>query len=445
MSLTIYDESKFIDDPTYEYTYKFNFVPDKFQKYGFQQVDKGDNILVTAHTSSGKTALAIYSIIHHIKYNNKTIYIVPIKSLGNEKYKEMTELLNEFNKINNTDYTVGLITGDIKIYNPVTNIIFIMTAEILRNALYKNNNQFKKDEEFVFTNNVSCVIIDEVHFMSDNQRGHIWQEIIILLDPKIQLIMLSATVGNAIDFANWIGNIKQKPIDLISTTHRVVPLEHYIYMENNLYSIMNNEISFNLMKYNEAKQIYNKIKEEKKNKLHGLDFTPLKELVNYLRQNDLLQTIIFSFSKNQCEIFAESIIQSFTTEDEIIEIDKLIDSYIQKYPEYHQLTQFINLKSMIRRGIAYHHSGLLPILKELVEILYKQGYIKIIFGTETLAIGVNLPSQSCVFTSLQKHTDVFRYLNTNEYTQMCGRSGRRGKNKGHVIILPLYSFPPENE
>jgi superfamily II RNA helicase len=443
MSLTIYDESKFIDDLTYEYNYKFNFVPDKFQKYAFQQLDNGNNVLITAHTSSGKTAIAIYGIFCHLKYNKTIIYIVPIKSLANEKYKELICLLNEYNEINKTNYTVGILTGDIKI-NPLADII-IMTAEILRNALYKKDDI--KEDEFTFTKNVSCVIIDEIHFMVDESRGHIWEEIIVLLDPNIQLIMLSATVGNAIEFANWIGHSKQKPIDLISTNHRIVPLEHYIYMNNNLYSIMNNNILFNLIEYNKARQIYNKYKEEREKKhKKGMNIEPLIELVRYLKQNDLLQTIVFSFSRNQCELFAEAIIQSFTTEDEIIEIDKLIDVYMQKYPEYHQLTQYITLKSMIRRGIAYHHSGLLPILKELIELLFKQGLIKIIFGTETLAVGVNLPSKSCVFTSLQKHTNnEFRYLNTSEYMQMSGRCGRRGLSKGYVIILPFYSFPSDND
>jgi superfamily II RNA helicase len=439
----VYDETKLIDE-TYEYHYQFPFTIDNLQKYGFQQIDKNDNILICAPTGTGKTSYAIYSIFYHLKKNNKIVYTSPVKALSNEKYREMTDLIKTYNNQHNTNYTVGILTGDIKI-NPLADII-IMTTEILRNALYKKTDK-EIEDEFNFTENTGCVIFDECHYIASD-RGTVWEESIVLLNPSIQLIMLSATIDNPYDFSQWIGHLKQKPIHLIATTHRNVPLEYYIYMKNNLYSIFNNN-QFNLIEYTKAKQIYNLVKEEKekKHKMHTLNTEILTELVRYLSQNDLLQAIIFSFSKNQCELFAESIIQQLTTEDEIIEIDKVFDMYMSKYPEYHQLSQYINLKSMIRKGIAYHHSGLIQIMKEIVEILFKQGLIKIIFGTETLGIGVNFSVKTVVFTSLQKHTKKeFRYLTTSEYLQMAGRAGRRGKDiKGNVIILPLYLYPSDND
>jgi len=433
----LYDETKLIND-TYNYNYQFPFTIDNLQKYGFQQIDKNDNILICAPTGTGKTSYAIYSIFYHLKKNNKIVYTSPVKALSNEKYREMMDLIKTYNEQSNTNYTVGILTGDIKI-NPLADII-IMTTEILRNALYKKT----ETTEFNFTENIGCVIFDECHYIASD-RGTVWEESIVLLNPTIQLIMLSATIDNPYEFSQWIGQLKQKPIHLITTTHRNVPLEYYIYIKHNLYSIFN-ENQFNLVEYNKAKQLYNSIKDDKEKK-HTLNKEILIDLVKYLSKNDLLQAIIFSFSKNQCEIFAESIIQQLTTDDEIIEIDKIFDMYMSKYPEYHQLSQYINLKSMIRRGVAYHHSGLIQIMKEIVEILFKKGLIKVIFGTETLGIGVNFSVKTVVFTSLQKHTNKeFRYLTTSEYLQMAGRAGRRGKDvKGNVIILPLYSLPIDND
>lgn len=449
--LQIYNEQQFINDNQidYPYIYQFPFPPDNFQKYGFQKIDKGDNILLTAHTGSGKTLMFIYSMMKHLKENGKIIYLSPIKSLSNEKYKEVSDLIKIENENNGTCYSVGILTGDIKI-NPLADVL-IMTTEILRNALYKINDdkEVSNNTDFNFSDSVTCVVFDEVHYITDANRGSIWEESLILFNPSIQLIMLSATVDNAEEFANWIGNIKKKSIHLISTNHRVVPLEHYIYMNNKIYSIMNSQCNFNLENYNQSKYKYNMIQEEREKKhKKGTDLTVLNDLIKYLKDNDLLQTIIFSFSRINCEMYANMITESLVSEDEIIEIDKLFDTYMLKYNEqYNKINQYQVIRQLLRKGIAYHHSGLLPILKEIVEIIFSKGYVKILFATETFAVGINMPARTTVFTELEKFSDNGRrYLTPTEYIQMSGRAGRRGKDiKGNVIILPLYNFPNEFE
>ncbi len=438
---------KMPDNPAYI----FPFECDTFQLHSFNSINEGKHILVSAPTSSGKTCCAEYAIHNTLRNNKRIIYTSPIKSLSNEKYKEFRD---------KNICSVGLLTGDNKI-NPDANLI-IATAEILRNALFKNTNDTINTNDTNNTNNinendilnnVSCVIMDEVHFINDMDRGKVWEETLILLDDSIQLVLLSATIDRVTEFANWIQSIKKNTVSLITTNRRIIPLEHKVFLSNEinkddigeLYSVLDNSDTFYENIYYECKKKYEKIKkEEKDNNKFVNDTQQINKLIKYLIKNDLLQTIFFSFSRNKCEDYANSVSQTLITPEEQAEAMNIFDYNIAPYRKtYESLPQFITMKQLIQKGVAFHHSGLIPILKEIIEIIFKKGLIKILFATETFAVGVNMPTRTVVFTNLSKNTNRGRrFLNTAEYKQMSGRAGRRGiDTKGTVILMTMYEFP----
>lgn len=387
------------------------FEFDEFQKHAIVAINNGNNVLVTAHTGAGKTIIAKHAILHHIRKGKRVIYTSPIKTLSNEKYREFSD---EFG----AELTIGILTGDHKI-NP-DGMCLIMTTEILRNALYFNNTEI--------LDNTACVILDEVHYINDVDRGHVWEEVLMMLDRNIQIVMLSATVSNAEWFANWLLSIKGKTISIVSTNFRPVPLRHYIISDDNLLMIMDENNVFNMKTMDMTLSKY------------SVEFR-INNLVNFLRKHDLLQTIIFSFSRNKCEKYAKMIKGTLLTQDESVEVDGILKRYLRTYEDvYKECSQYNMMIKLIKNGVAFHHSGLISILKEIIEIIFKRGLIKVLFATETFAVGVNMPTRTVVFTEIEKHDRTGkRYLTTSEYRQMSGRAGRRGIDKiGYVIIYPLY-------
>jgi superfamily II RNA helicase len=434
----------FIESQTNTYNkdlVKFPYECDHFQKHAFKCIDEGSNVLITAHTGSGKTAVAIYAIANCIKNGKRVVYTSPIKSLSNEKYKDFKDRFGEqFKNETGLDISIGLLTGDNKI-NPDGNLL-IMTAEILCNSLFKTRTS--TEETSNISDNIGCIIMDEVHFINDQDRGKVWEQTIVLADQSVQLVMLSATIDKPDEFASWIGSIREKKVYLIPTNHRVVPLDHYIYMGHKIHKIMDTRDNYIFGAYKECKDVYlKKIKEKEK-----INLNLLQETVKYLKDNDLLQTIFFSFSRKNCETYAKIINEELVTDQEVLQINRIWDKYLYKEEsKYSCLDQYTSLKKLVQQGIAFHHSGLIPILKEIVEILFQKGLVKILFATETFAVGVNMPTRSVVFTELEKYTNGGkRFLNTAEYKQMSGRAGRRGIDTvGYSIILPLYNFPDESD
>ena len=420
---------------------KLSFKGDDFQRHSFNCISKEENVLVTAHTGSGKTAVAKYAIAHFIKQGKKVVYTSPIKALSNQKYKEFKEDFEEkFSQEIGQPISVGLMTGDNKL-NPDADLV-IMTTEILRNALYDIGEKDKTQKEMYFEDDfissIGCVIFDEVHYINDKDRGHVWEETIILLKPNITLVMLSATIDKPDDFASWIGNNKKKIVNLIPTTHRVVPLEHYFYVDKQLVKILDKNNNFLDDNFDNANKIYNNRYKD------GLKVHLINEIVGYLRDRNLLQAIFFSFSRVNCEKYAKLVSVNLINHEERSEIEKIFNSFMHKYEkQYSHVPQYYTIKDLLLKGIAFHHSGLLPVLKEIIEIIFQKGLIKILFATETFAVGVNMPTRTIVFTQLEKFSNNGRrFLHTSEYKQMAGRAGRRGLDKfGNVIILPMYDMP----
>ena len=363
--MEIFDNNNLIENEselqeTYKKDFKIldeNFRFDKFQLFSFKAISEDCNVLVSAPTSSGKTMVGEYAIISHLNKNHKIIYTSPIKSLSNEKYKE-------FKDKNFCD--VGLRTGDNKI-NVDSNLV-IMTAEILRNSLYKS--EFDK---------IDLVIMDEVHFINDPDRGKIWEETIIMLPQSVQLIMLSATINNVEAFAHWISSVREKKMCLVKSNKRIVPLSYYIYTENQLHKISDSTDTFDDKAFFESKRTYEKIQKERKlNHKSELDPSYFDKIVKFLIKNDLLQTIFFSFSRNNCEKYSKSI-QSILTPEESANAINMFDFLLRNNKkDYEILPQYIQIKKLIEKGVCFHHSGIIPILKEVIEIIFRNGFIKVL-------------------------------------------------------------------
>ena len=377
------------------------------------------------------------------------IYTSPIKSLSNQKFYEFTK---KFPSI-----TFGICTGDIK-YNTDADCI-IMTTEILRNYLIHPKETNLVDFEMDIDNELSCIIFDEVHYINDSSRGHIWEECIMLLPYHIQLVMLSATIANTVSFANWIECITQRDVWISGSTHRVVPLKHYGYIQSfkikndkksekirekihgKLIPLKNNETEYNQknMSYIESVKY---VMDQEHIKINA-SFV-LNEVVSFLKQTNKLPAICFIFSRRKVETYAHYIQLNLFTDEEakkasLVEKEcfHIISSRLQNYNEYIKSNEYQNMISLLKKGIAIHHSGIVPILKEMVELLFERGYIKLLFATETFAVGINMPTKTVLFTSLEKFDGLQkRPLLSSEYTQMAGRAGRRGLDEiGYVIHL----------
>jgi antiviral helicase SKI2 len=433
---------------------KFPFELDNFQKHAVKAINQDNNILVTAHTGSGKTIPAIHAIAHCIKKGKIAVYCSPIKSLSNEKYKEFREKFGKsFTEKTNLDVSVGILTGDNKI-NPEGNCL-IMTTEILRNSLYDLKTAIddsSKELKSNFLEKLGCVIFDEIHYISLPDRGHVWEESLVLLPNHVQIIGLSATIDHPEDFATWLTNIKKKSCCLIPTVKRSVPLRHYIFEDNKMHLILDENNKYNSKNYQEA-YLLHKQEEKLRQKQHKpqINYNLIPELVLFLQKKNLLQSIFFSFSRNNCQLYAslipKVITKSLLSPEDRVSVEKIFNFHMHKYEkQYNILQQYQDIKNLIYHGVAYHHSGLLPILKEIVEILFQMGFIKVLFATETFAVGVNMPTRTVVFTELEKYVDgKKRFLESHEFKQMAGRAGRRGiDTNGFCIILPLGSIPEES-
>jgi len=397
----------------------FKYPLDHFQLHGCKAIDDGDNLLVCAHTGSGKTVLALYAIARCLALGKRVIYVSPIKTLSNQKYKEFGEAFQG---------RVGILTGDIKI-NPEAACL-IMTAEILRNFLI-----MKDDIPSYFSmEDVSCVVLDEVHFINNQERGRVWEEIIVHLNHAVQLVMLSATLSDPLAFVGWIGNMKQVPCHLVSTVRRPVPLKHTLYWDDQLHTFLENETKWH-------HGVVGSVAARAEKHYKGRPWTShlYLECMDFLEKQELLPATVFLLNRDLVEKQAKSMRPMQTDHVKVARIDELWRRHLHKYAKCYETTEQWNLvKGLLQKGIGIHHSGMIPILKEVVEIVYTEGLVPVLLATETFALGVNAPTKTTVFTNLQKFDGrTRRPLYTEEYLQMAGRAGRRGLDpSGTIVILP---------
>lgn len=426
-----------VPDPACTYPFEL----DTFQKQAIVHLEQQDCVFVAAHTSAGKTVVAEYSIALALKHMTRAIYTSPIKALSNQKYRDLKIKFND----------VGLLTGDIQI-NPKAACL-IMTTEILQSMLY-NGSDVIRDLEWV--------VFDEVHYINNADRGHVWEEVLIMLPAHVNIVLLSATVPNTSEFADWIGRIKKRKIYVISTTKRPVPLEHYLYTgaggksKDERFLIVDSHGRFVKAGYSDALAA-KKEREKKSHQAYGPKQGARQHLgdkqeknmwiglIDHLSKRELLPVVAFTLSKKRCDANANNLMsQDLTTKAEKGEIESFIRRCLDRLHGTDKLLpQVVHMRELLRNGIGVHHSGILPMLKEVVEMLFAKGLVKVLFATETFAMGVNMPARSVVFDSTRKHDGQrLRDLLPSEYIQMAGRAGRRGlDDTGTVIILCKTDVP----
>jgi len=429
------------------------FEPDRFQKFAIAAIEAGENVLVTAKTGSGKTFVGEYQIAKSLQRGGRVFYTTPIKSLSNQKFNDLKKLF--------PDTSVGIMTGDIK-FRPDAQII-VMTTEILRNLLFKKGTLTESvgTTAVMTLDGLDSVVFDEVHYINDPDRGHVWEETLILLPPEVKLILLSATLSSPFGFAKWLGELKKVRIWLISTLWRAVPLEHYVldHSDYNMRLIYDKketlyedvykkwllERSGNLLAHDKFKEKVKALKAtghegsvSGKTRPKSFEYE-LNKCLGNLHEKGNLPAIAFVFSRVGCEKLASKVEHTFLDSSDTAAVAHIWDFHLSRYSDtLEKSPQTHKLRELAMRGIAFHHSGILPFLKEILEILFSRGLIKVLFATETFAVGINMPTKTVIFTALEKFTDgSIRLLKSAEYIQMAGRAGRRGKDdRGIVIYLP---------
>ena len=432
----------------------YTFPLDLFQQHAISAIARDENVLVCAKTGSGKTLVGEYQIYQSLNKEKRVFYTTPIKSLSNQKFYDLKKLFK--------DASVGIMTGDIK-FRPDAQIV-IMTTEILRNLLYKKGSTTEHVglTASISMDNLDAVIFDECHYINDKDRGKVWEETMILLPPQINLVMLSATLDRPDYFANWLGILKQKPINLIETAYRIVPLTHNLLDSNyKLVTLMDAKEIYTERTYTEWLRVRNGLQDEQKafkkkvveqrrqgvegaiaGKVHIHNFVhQMNKAIKMLETDELLPALFFVLSRKQCETYADKVDGSLLSLGETATVKHIISFHLHRHiKELEKVPQYYKIYDLLCRGIAFHHSGLLPLLKEIIEILFSKGFVKILFCTETFAVGLNMPTKTVLFSGFKKYDDQtggMRVLRTDEYIQMAGRAGRRGKDdKGIVIYLP---------
>lgn len=458
MFLTIPDLSSLPAPQSVEPAIKYPFALDNWQQHAVAAIDAGANVLVTAKTGSGKTLVGEYQIATTLRRGGRVFYTTPIKSLSNQKFHDLKHLF--------ADASVGIMTGDIK-SNPEASIV-VMTTEILRNLLFKQSTSTASlgTAGALTLDGLDAVIFDEVHYINDRDRGHVWEETLILLPPAVKLVLLSATIDSPADFARWLGDAKQRPIVLLNTTHRIVPLVHGVWDPTAkplpLRALKaGDEAPYDAGVYGAwlrgrearaaaADQWAARVAAASAagdsvagatGKVKAQSFThTLNQAVSVLNERDLLPALFFVFSRRDAETYASQINTSLLDTAETSAVRHIIRFHLHRYADtLEQLPQYHTITKLLERGVAFHHSGLLPLLKEVVELLFSKGYVRALFCTETFAVGLNMPARTVVFLDLKKPADGegWRVLRVDEYIQMAGRAGRRGKDAmGVVIYLP---------
>ncbi|UCD54605.1 MAG: DEAD/DEAH box helicase [Candidatus Omnitrophota bacterium] len=377
-------------------------IYDPFQEKAINYVKEGHSVIVAAPTGAGKTVIAEYVINDCLEKNKRAVYTAPIKALSNQKFREFQKGFPD---------KIGILTGDVSI-NPHAPIL-IMTTEIFRNKVLEEAESL---EEY------SWIIFDEIHYLDDYERGTVWEESLIFLPKHMKMLALSATIPNIDEFSDWIHSIHNKPLKIVKEEKRPVPL-HFFYqcqgdILDNLNKVRQLEAGIKKFYYYRGKRIPAK-EHLKPNKPTAL--------VNHLFKNDRLPCIYFSFGRRRCEYLAEEMRQfDFLNAEEKIRIRALFHELCEKFDLAGEKSA-AELEPLIERGIAYHHAGMLPTLKEVVERLFTSRLTKVIFTTETFALGINMPARTVVFDELRKFYGRFHAnLKTRDFYQMAGRAGRRG-------------------
>lgn len=433
------------------------FELDDFQSASCEALENGHNVLVAAPTGAGKTVIADFAIYLAQHKNVKAFYTTPIKALSNQKYHELVEVYGSDR--------VGLLTGDMSINSEAD--IVVMTTEVLRNMLYERSSTL---------NALRYVILDEVHYLADRIRGQVWEEVIIHLPQSVKIVGLSATVSNVEDFTAWIRSVRGETTLVMSETRPIPLLQHVMIQEDSRKEPLVFDLyhSDNSQKINRAlitalgnlDQAARRKARDNTRKTFGpgnhgrrrshqsigpvRHYTPKRwAVVDELDYLGMLPAIYFIFSRNGCDKAVARCLQAgleLTTDDEVRQIRAVINEMISGQltaDEKHAL-HFHQFVSALELGFAAHHAGMITLFRHIVEALFEKGLVKVVFATETLALGINMPARSVVVEKLEKYNGTGHVnLTPGEFTQLTGRAGRRGIDDiGHAIVVDHEGFSP---
>ena len=379
-----------------------------FQRKAAAALDTEHNVLVAAPTGAGKTLVAEYAIHRAQAQGTRSLYTAPIKALSNQKFRDFTE---------DADIpSVGLATGDISLN--ADGRVMVMTTEILRNTLVEDPTQL---------HDVGVVVFDEVHFMDDPERGSVWEETLMFLPEDVVIVALSATIDNLGQFAAWLERVRNRPVTVVEERQRPVPLKHFLYHPK-----------AGVFAPNRLKPIRRRFKEHAKDRQwKRRDDRPL---VEELVRDKRLPILYFCFSRRLCETKARKLkrMRRLMSTAERERFEKLWLAGREEFRFQDTRGSMAELRGMLSRGVGFHHAGMLPLQKEMVERLFAAGLVKILFTTETFALGINMPARAVVFDSLSKFDGIdFDYMRTRDYMQMAGRAGRLGMDDEGLVYSVL--------
>jgi len=383
----------------------FTLAP--FQRQAAQALDTGHNVLVAAPTGAGKTLVAEYAIHLAMQEGKRVIYTAPIKALSNQKFRDFRE--------DPEIEDAGLMTGDVTL-RPEAKVL-VMTTEILRNTLFENPEKL---------HDVGAVIFDEIHYLDDRERGSVWEETLLFLPHPVTVVGLSATISNLEQFASWLGEVRQRPVEVVEETRRPVPLKNFLYHP-----------AVGTFQPKRLKSVRKQFAARKKDrKLKRRNDGPL---IREIRERECIPVLYFCFSRKLCEIKAKKTARRPMLKP--AQRKKVAEIWAQGKLEFgfeDASGPMRALKDMVHQGVAAHHAGMLPLHKEMVERLFTSGLLVFLYTTETFALGINMPARTVVFDSLAKFDGVeFDWMRTRDFLQMAGRAGRQGMDKEGIVYSVL--------
>ena len=469
---------------------KTPYEPDPVQKWGVLGIHAKEHVILLAPTGTGKSFLMEYTVAKMLAEGKRCFVTTPIKSLSNQKYYDLKKMFPHA--------TIGILTGDQRLM-PDAQVV-VMTAEILRNLFYKRGTATEGVglTAAVSLEGVAGIVIDEAHYIQDTDRGHVWEETLILCPRDLQLVLLSATMPSAESLCGWLVRLHQKRVWMLSTTYRIVPLSHGILRRQadgsyavatmldttgrwdpdaysgwlrdrravqdaadahakavlaakgrggaNLSSGSGSGAYWSRSAQDAIRDGVNTALQAGKVRVED-PAARLRRTVGWLKDHGALPALFFIFSRRECERLAGQIEDTFLDGPESAAATHIIDFHLSRYRgTLEKSPQFHRIRDLLTRGIAFHHSGLMPLLKEIVEILFSRGLVRLLFATETFSVGLNMPTKTVVFLELRKYSDggEQRLLRPDEYIQMAGRAGRRGKDKQGLVLYEPLREPVES-
>ncbi len=408
---------------TIQFIEQFDFGFDEFQIKACQAVEDGKGVLVAAPTGAGKTVVGEFAAFSALAQGKKCFYTTPIKALSNQKFQEFVERFGEDR--------VGLLTGDTNINSEAD--VLVMTTEVLRNMLYANSTTLK---------NLGSVVMDEVHYLADKSRGAVWEEVLIHLMESVQVISLSATVSNAEEFGDWLGEVRGST-EVIVSEIRPIPLYQHVLIGDRLVDLFREQGRINPEILGLEREALRQVRTPRNRRDRfgeGDSRLTRPDIIEKLQRENLLPAITFIFSRAGCDAAVKQCLAAgikLTNTEERLEIAETAARYTQNLAEEDlEVLGYRDWLIALERGIAAHHAGLLPSFKGAVEDLFKRGLVKAVFATETLALGINMPARTVVLEKLTKwNGEAHVSITPGEYTQLTGRAGRRGIDiEGNAVV-----------